>query len=405
MRISRVLAAALALTASLSAWGAELAETCLKDHGPVPGGGVAFADPSTSLVPSPDGMRLAYVAADPKQQGRWRVICDGKPGPSFEEVYGSRLTFSPDGKRLAYVARTGQEWALLIDDKPLRNGTSFVFSPDGKRLAWVASVANSNYDLMMNDAKLATRSHPISELTFSPDSRRFAYVFLNSKIEGRYIWLRPMLTVDGNTGRSVHEVIEGVTFSPDSKHWAAAVRDDKRWRILLDDKELPLCDEVLAPVFAPSGLHLAYPARSGVNWYMVRDSKAGPKYDKAGLPVFSPDAKHLAHFAARGRAFAVVCDDRETGEYDAVDWIAFSPDGKHLAWSARRGDDCFIVCDGREGLPHAQVIVPARAADVPDKLRYVVVDDDKASGKRKASLVQIDWPTDGKWEDAFAGTP
>ncbi len=384
-------------------------ETKVKDLGVVPGGVVSFANPAALLVASPDGTRLAWTSNDPKTR-KWRVFEAGRPGPPFDEVDVETLAFTPDGRRLAYVARLGPDRHVLIGDKIIRGALAYAFSPDGKRFAWVTCDANENYDLWLNDAKVSRRSHPITHLTFSPDSRRFAYVFRNSQAEGRWIWLRPQLMVDGKVGRAVHEDIRDLTFSPDSRHWAAVVKDDKRWRVLLDDKDLPAFEDVGAPAFAPAGLHLAYPARVGPDWRMVRDSKAGPAYANVDLPVFSRDGAHLAYFAKGARAPTVVCDDREAGDYTTVEWIAFSPDSRHLAWVATRAGNTFMVVDGVELAPHAQIVVPTLACDVPGKLRYVVVEAEvyadpakplAEESTRAASLVEVDWPAEGTWEDAF----
>jgi len=406
MRYSPVLAAVLVLGClPRLVSGAGVVETPLKDLGSVPPRSALAASLESILVCSPDGTRLARVASEPRTR-KWRVVCDGKQGPPVDDVANPSLAFTPDGKRLIYAARTGPDRVVMVDDKVIRNALSYAISPDGKRMAYVLDAGNSNYALMMNDTKLTTRSHEISCLTFSPDSRRFAYIIQTEEIARGYIWLRDMITVDGKGGRVAYADMRAVTFSPDSRHWAAAAqekggKDKDRWRVVMDDKELPVCDEVGDPVFAPAGLHLAYPARSATGWFMIRDSRSGPKFDRVGLPTFSPDATHLVYSAQRGASTVVVCDDRTTGDYSAVDWITFSPDGKHIAWSASRGDDSVVVCDGVEGPPHSEVVIPRQATDLPGKLRYVAVDKVTGKEERKAVLVEVDWPADRTWEDAF----
>ena len=53
-----------------------------------------------------------------------------------------------------------------------------------------------------------------------------------------------------------------------------------------------------------------------------------------------------------------------------------------------------MVVDGVEGLMHRRVLVPAGAAEVMGKLRYVAVDGE-------ARLVEIPWPETTDWSNGL----
>jgi WD40 repeat protein len=97
-----------------------------------------------SPVFSADGKRLAYLV---KTSGTATVVVDGKPGPSFPEIWGNSLRFSPDGRRLAYVASDGGKSFVVADGVAgekyeMLDWDSVTFSPDGKKVAYRAGFGN-----------------------------------------------------------------------------------------------------------------------------------------------------------------------------------------------------------------------------------------------------------------------
>jgi hypothetical protein len=102
-----------------------------------------------SLVLSPDGRHLAYIA---KQWDKWFVVIDGKIDlmGNFNEIITESLTFSPDSKHLAYAALDSNKWHVVVDGKgsasfdEIKPGT-LAFSPDNKHLAYAAEIFNKWY--------------------------------------------------------------------------------------------------------------------------------------------------------------------------------------------------------------------------------------------------------------------
>lgn len=67
-------------------------------------GGVV-SDEASRPVFSTDGKHIAFAATS---GGKSRVIVDGKAQKEFEKIVGDTIRFSPDGARLAYLAAQGQ---------------------------------------------------------------------------------------------------------------------------------------------------------------------------------------------------------------------------------------------------------------------------------------------------------
>src|SRR2546428_12250477 len=73
-------------------------------------------------------------------------------------------------------------------------------------------------------------------------------------------------------------------------------------------------------VFSPDGLHLAYPVKRASGWVVVLDGKEGPEFEwvLAGTLTFSPDGRRLAYHVQKGDSFAVVVDGAQGKFYNEV---------------------------------------------------------------------------------------
>ena len=115
---------------------------------------------------------------------------DGKEGKQYDDVYG--LTFSPDSKRVAYWAKAGGKQFAVVDGK------------EGKQYDETGIVCY--FDLF---AVVFTHS-----FTFSPDSKRVAYV---AKAGLKYL-----VVVDGKEGKLYDSILKIVFDASDRLHYLAS---------------------------------------------------------------------------------------------------------------------------------------------------------------------------------------
>ncbi len=258
----------------------------------------AIADPNLNTLYvafSPDGKRFAYTTHETNGA---RVVIDGQPGPEYRGI--ANLHFSPDGSRVAYIGRgsTGGSF-VVVDGEELPSGShnlsSFEFSPDGQRY-WYELFRDGNrylnldgeeseafwagagligqfspdgsrfayiacHGYMQCEVSLDGQSTPpghigefatgaqshwgprtpqVSRLAFSPDGSRLAYVAQNPGVPGGN-----SVFVDGEALGSGHAFAYPV-FSPDSRHFAAAVLFNQQWQIAVDGRAGPAYREIVA---------------------------------------------------------------------------------------------------------------------------------------------------------------
>lgn len=449
-RLLLFLPAALVILVSGSAYAQTpptLVEKRVKDLGTVP--------QATSLVTiSPDGEHLAWVI---QRDDGHHLVCDGKESSGYDggvEIVG----FSPDGTRLAYKAWRGSEFFMGFagrEGRPLagfqlvfaprgegfaqvvrqheqswviHNGeagphftyvSKLVFSPDGTRLAY--RVRDGNRCRVVLDGRKGPPYDRLGDLTFSPDAKRFAYV---ASVIGAQN--RSFIVCDGQEGPNFSHVDKPV-FSPDGKRLAYLARARYRGNLLVcDDKVVAEDIGLLHKLsFSPDGRRLAFAGGDLKEQSVTCDGKKHDgTYEAVSELVFSPDGNHLAYAAARGNKWKVICDARgSVKEYDTwtfkkwdspPGWMQpvpekpmFSADGKHLFFKVRRERKpqtadrpvtlrrSLVIVDGVEGPEHDDLWLPESFRCYPEKLRCVVAD------RREVSLVEVDWPADRTWQDAF----
>jgi len=357
-------------------------------------GGVVLVHP---LPPTP------IISADRRHVGnipmsncpdksRGCVVVDGQSIAELRYFDPGSLALSFDGKRVAYVVRED-------------HGKKSWLVADGQR--------GPEYDLGGNPAG-------ISEISFSPDGKRLAYVL--GKGDRKHPSSLPV--VDGVAGQEYDEVLH-LAFSPDSRRVAYAARTGEQWKAVVDGQSGASYDDIFGPTFSPDSKRVAYGARQGKQWLVVADGRAGAAYDELfdfwrGTPnsvqqadlieaqwlnmdgqsqvpyavlstqdvgflesqsrlksgvryqyatrlVFSSDSKHLAYAAKRGGKWVVVLDGQEGAEYHdiGVGSPAFSPDGKRIAYSAKTDAKAHwvVVVDGQAGPEFEAIFNPSFSPD------------------------------------------
>lgn len=315
---------------------------------------------------SPDSTHLAYVVQFARPDGQ-AVIVDGQEGKIYKAVDTRYVTFSPDSKKLAYIAGSGQDrgpnasmkYFVVANGQEGKHyfaiGNDLHFSPDSQRMLYAAKITEKTWSVVVDGTE--GKYHDawnVRNLSFSPDSRRFAYV-VSTKVDVG----DEFVVIDGQEGKRYKRVwLDHVQFSSDS-------------------------------------LRTAYPASDGRDWFIVEGKKEGKHYTFVAKTTFSPDGVRLAYVAYSGATAFVVLDGQEGKRYDKIENLVFSPDGKYLAYAAytKTIKKWFVVVNGQEGKGYDFVMAKNAAEtqrdasesietgslqfDSPNAFHYLVV-----SGKR-----------------------
>ncbi len=312
---------------------------------------------------SQDGRRLAYAAAHRAEEGQC-VVVDEVAGKEYDGIGKDSLRFSPDGRRFAYGSRRGNKWCMVIDCQEQKAydglGTSLIFSPDSQRWAYVGEQHRGLWrmrrkmDCVVVDGVESGYydGTALGSPIFSPDSKRVAY--------GASRHNAMFAVVDGKEEQA-YERLEFLTFSPDSRKLAyvawgpvaghEGLRRDHAFRAVVNGVEgKPYLDISLSGIrFSPDSERTAYVMQNFEGWWAVIDGVEQGPYQGIGegCPLFSPDSRHCAYTAWRERTGkrVVVVDGTPSQDYDAVGGLAFSPGSRRLAYAAKRGATWCIVVD------------------------------------------------------------
>lgn len=284
----------------------------------------AYANFPTGPVWSPDGKKLAFVAAKPAGVV---VVVEGKESEAF--AWAAGLCWSADGKEVAYAAMDQEGASRIVRGKQViaAEGEA-VGAPalGGGALAYVREIRGRR-ELVFRDEAVPGHHDDLGTPAVSPDGKRVAVAAARGlgREESGWVfvdpaWMDGALTpeeaageaaagvappagqsgagdgalgfLDGAIGGGAQEsaarpgptcylVVDGrpldgswrrvvrPLFSPDSARVAARVRDEQGWRVWLDGRITAVYDQILAPRFAADGA-LEFGARRGREILFVR---------------------------------------------------------------------------------------------------------------------------------------
>ncbi len=236
---------------------------------------------------SPDGKHVAYAAEENSGTPEWKsfIVLDGQIGTKHQGGNTNSPLFSPDSKRLAYATGEKQTGFVVVDGQAgpeyQTPPSLIVFSPDSKRLAYVAN----NYKPKMKcflvlDGQAYAEYDLIGNPIFSPDSKRLAFT-ANEKGEGNYG--KNFVVVDGKPGQKFNQGPRQLTFSPDSKRvaYVTIVEDGGQFTVFVDGQRVGKdFYETYNPTFSPNSRHVACRAFDEAGeFFILIDGLPGPKHD------------------------------------------------------------------------------------------------------------------------------
>ena len=111
---------------------------------------------------------------------------------------------------------------------------------------------------------------------------------------------------DGTKKKYYDEAAE-LTYNKDGSLHAYAARKGMEVFVVVNGKEGPAFDQVIAPVFSPDGRKLVYCARNSSKLFVVVADANGktvrqhPAYERVFEPVFTADGKSVAYGVKDGR--------------------------------------------------------------------------------------------------------
>ncbi|MEW6742136.1 MAG: hypothetical protein AB1486_05200 [Planctomycetota bacterium] len=170
-------------------------------HGP-------FSEIAVCPLISQDSRRIAFGA---RSEDGWYLLFGGQRfGPyDFQPDY----QLSPNSKHLLHTGTVARETTVYLDGKPLgafERAHSLGFSADGQYHAWIGQ--EQKVDGLFVDGRLLERQ--VTDYLFSPDGQRLA--FARGSAGGACV-------VEAGWSHTLYERVNGLQFSPDSKHltyWA-----------------------------------------------------------------------------------------------------------------------------------------------------------------------------------------
>jgi hypothetical protein len=163
------------------------------------------ADGIASLCFSPSGGRVAYLGSHVSLLGdsQWCAVVDGQEGRRYDKI--ESLRFGPDGKRVAYIASRDKNWRVVVDEV------------EGEAYDEISPSLDEGYDLTFSADIYAAYAAQIirrregTNLTFSPDSKHFAYAARSGK--------RTFIVVDEKKSRGYDLVLRPADDAHRRYHW------------------------------------------------------------------------------------------------------------------------------------------------------------------------------------------
>mgnify|MGYP002713199699 CR=1 FL=1 len=310
------------------------------------------------LTLSPGGRHVYWNETTGTQGARWlqRLVIDGKPGPwsGHQDILP---VFSPDDSRYAYTyisPEDANQRVLIVDGKPAGyKGVNPIFTADSKQLITLAQSAVTGLQGLLVDGKLRIKTHGVRKVVPAPVGGNYAAIAFKEIPGSAGVY---MLYLNGKEIPGTENVKE-LWFSPDGKHYAAAVENKaaRSMFMVIDGKEQREYQGVntnVAPVwFADNSQPIYLVTGGGRSFVVVGEHEFEISY--LGGNMIETQGTHYAYHTYDGSNLkhSLIIDGKEVllpGFYPRG--YGLSPNGERHAYQASRigrSDVAGMVVDGK----------------------------------------------------------
>ena len=210
---------------------------------------------SSDMKFSPNSQHFAYINQN-------ILFMNGKASEPYPVKQLRGLHFSPDSQHLAFAAMSDELAHMVIDGKEGKKYSQvgenrmqgIVFSADSKNIAYMAAINSGKEDssgfriqewrVVLNDKEEKPHRY-VSNITFSPDSTKLAYVAHNA-IDGKAKAKAKSFVIQNGLAGKAYDGIHDLVFSSDSKTLAYVARKNKKMFVVVNGKEGKTYEYVIA---------------------------------------------------------------------------------------------------------------------------------------------------------------
>ncbi len=285
-------------------------------------GGSTDPEFAATSVPvfSPDGSKLGYVAAR-NRAGKQFIVVNGKRATPEYDTVMSAFVFSPDGGKLAYgITDRGKSYLVVGEERsaPWAVAGNPVFNADGSKVAYAASADGSRFFVVVNARRGPEYAgDPPSDICFSPDGRKLAYVAVQN---------------GGGGAGETHVVVLDV-----GTERGPVVQYDYGPLNVQVSSVQPLTQATVSaaawsPVFSPDSARLAYGLNGGPEGAVTR-------------PMRTAGTGRLYQIANALGSSTIVVDGKRAATVKVtglVTPLSFSGDGKEISWMHLREGKLYL---------------------------------------------------------------
>jgi hypothetical protein len=340
------------------------------------------------------GRGVAYIQ---EQNGKQRVVHNGKPGNSYNGI--SHLAISPDGQRVSYTYTLGDKLQQISDGvggKLYNRVFTAFYSPDNRHIACLAESVDTKAQILLDGKSIEESPSAVSaNVYFTNDSKKLLY-HIHPVEKGSHA---RFVIYDIASGKKIAKECSDneVVISSDKTKVAITVMEGDKQRVIvftIGDPEAVqksgLYDKIENFSTHIEGTSVAFTGVKGGARFLVlngREERIPQDLTVIDTPVIRPDQKGLgvimatterynrrftfhqamykesalkkpydqikelvysrnsipAYVAMQGDKFCIVMNGGEGPFFDKVVSPVFSPDGSKLVYRAREGEKRFVV--------------------------------------------------------------